>query len=105
MSLSMTLGHVLLLEMSGLFSVWLQTKRNRCLGLRRHEGLEEWDGSAKISRSQSVFVAGGGGIVHNLGLGNGPVSLSGDGRREQRLWAVEAWKESWTSPTALGPLS
>jgi len=67
MSLSMTLGHVLLLEMSGLFSVWLQTKRNRCLGLRRHEGLEEWDGSDKFSRSQSVFIAGGGGLSTTLG--------------------------------------
>jgi hypothetical protein len=37
-------------------------------------GMEEWDGNAKLSRSQSVFAAGGGGIVHNLGLGNSPVS-------------------------------
>ena len=75
-SLSVTLGHVLLLEMSALFSIWLQAKICRWLGLRRHEGLEEWDGSVKISRSQSVFVAGGGGIVHNLGLGNNsPISL------------------------------
>ena len=73
MSLSMTLGQVLLLEISGLFSVWAQTKRNRCLALRRHKGLEG-DGSVKLTRSQSLFAAGGGGIVHKLGLGNGPVS-------------------------------
>ena len=44
----------------------------RCLRLRK---LEEWDGNAKLSRSQSVFAAGGGGIVHNLELENSPVSL------------------------------
>jgi uncharacterized membrane protein YeiH len=36
-------------------------------------GMDEWDRNAK--RSQSVLAAGGGGIVHNLGLGNSPVSL------------------------------
>lgn len=52
-------------------------------------GMEEWDGNAKLSRSQSIFAAGGGGIVHNLGLGNSPVScivVAGDGEREKRRW-------------------
>jgi len=49
--------------------------------------MEEWDGNAKLSRSQSAFAAGGGGI--DLGLDNSPVSLRdghGDGEREQRRW-------------------
>jgi uncharacterized membrane protein YeiH len=37
-------------------------------------GMKEWDGNAKLLKSQSVFAAGGGGIVHNLVLGNSPVS-------------------------------
>ena len=55
----------------------------------------EWDGNARLSRSQSVFAAGDGGMVHNIGLGNSPVSLR-SGR--WRWWAgkkvvavVEAW--------------
>jgi len=46
--------------------------------------MEKWDGNAKLSRSQSAFAAGGGGIVHNLGLDNSLVSLRdgrGDGGR------------------------
>ena len=58
-------------------------------------GMEEWDGNPKLLKSQSVFAAGGGGIVHNLGLCNSPASLC-SGR--WRWWAgkkvvavVEAW--------------
>ena len=105
-SLSTTLGHILLLETSDLFSVRMQTKRNRCLALRRHEGLEG-DGSVKLTRSQSLFAAGSGGIVHKLGLGNGPVSLcSGHWRSlagTKAGGAVDAWKNSWILPTGLEP--
>ena len=58
----------------------------RCRVWVAKAGMEEWDGNAKLSRSQSIFVAGGGGIVHNLGLGNSPVScivVAGDGEREK----------------------
>jgi hypothetical protein len=55
----------------------------------------EWDGNARLSRSQSVVAVGGGGIVHNVGLCSSPVSLR-SGR--WRWWAgkkavavVEAW--------------
>ena len=78
-SLSMTLAHILLLGMSGLFSVWLRRREVRRLGLQRHEGTEEWVGNEKLTRSPSIFIAGSGGIIHNLGT-------VGYGRRERRRW-------------------